>query len=87
MASVVLASPLSQYTNNQSHLEIPGQTLFKIFINLIQDFPELRMQLFDVQGELIDSIHFYLNKNTVTKKHWQNIPVKNQDVISLKISQ
>lgn len=86
MTTVVLSSTLTQYTKNQSKLDIAGKTLFAVLINLIQSYPQLRTHLFDVQGELTKNMNFYLNEETITAKYWQNIPIRKDDIISILLA-
>lgn len=86
MATLVLSSTLTQYAKNQSRVEIQGKTLFALLINLIQSYPQLRVHLFDIRGDLTKNMNFYLNEETVTAKYWQNIPVQKDDVISILLA-
>lgn len=86
MATVVLSATLTEYAKHKSKIQISGSTLFALLINLIQTFPQLRTQLFDIQGELTKKMNFYLNNETVTAKYWQNIPINKRDVVSILLA-
>ena len=86
MTTIVLSSTLTEYTKNQSKIDIAGKTLFAVLINLIQSYPQLRMHLFDIQGELTKNMNFYLNEETITAKYWQNIPIRKDDIISILLA-
>lgn len=83
MAAVVLSSVLHAYVNQQDKLDIQGKTLFTVMIKMIQTYPSLRRQLFDVNGELTKTMNFYLNDKNIPEKNWENIPVKASDKISI----
>lgn len=83
MAAVILSSILHEYANKQDKLEIKGKTLFAVMIQMIQSYPNLRRQLFDINGELTKSMNFYLNDKNIPEKNWENIPVKASDKISI----
>jgi hypothetical protein len=86
MATVVLSSTLTQYTQQRSQLEISGKTLFGVVLKMIQEYPALRPHLFDINGELTKTMNYYLNEDDIPEKHWQNVPVRRDDVFSILLA-
>lgn len=87
MATIILPLKLIPFAKNQSQLEVAGKTLFSVLINLIRIYPSMREQLFDARGDLVKAMNLYLNDRNVKTKNWQNIPVQQQDVISVLAKQ
>lgn len=86
MAIIIIPPALLEFTDNKSKIEIAGKTLFSALINLTQKYPNMRPHLFDIQGDLTKQLDFYVNKEVIKVKHWQNIPISDQDVISILLA-
>ena len=83
MATIILSSTLTQFTENNGKFAITGKTLFGVLLNTIQKYPHLRPYLFDVKGDLTPAMKFYLNEENISTKRWHNLPITNSDVLSI----
>ena len=55
---------LMKYTNKQKIIDVTGNTVFQRLQNLISKFPGTRDILFDKNGNLIDYVEIYINKES-----------------------
>jgi molybdopterin converting factor small subunit len=50
-----------QYTNGLKTVDVEGRTVGACLDNLVQQFPDLKKELFDKKGKLKNIIEIYLN--------------------------
>ena len=56
---------LYHYTNNQSVVEVSGDTVGQCLDHLVKQFPGTKKVLFDKKGNLLDYVELYVNRESI----------------------
>ena len=77
-----ISDVLRQYTNSQQVVEIDGSTVGQCLDHLVKQFPSLKHELFDKNGELHGYIDIYVNEKSAYP-HELAKPVKDGDKLHI----
>ena len=73
-----------QYTGGLSMIEIKGDTVGTCLSNLVEQFPDMKPELFDIGGNLTRKVEIYLNMESAYPNELTK-PVKDGDDIHLTL--
>ena len=62
---VEIPSALKQYVDNHDQVEVLGNSIEEVFINLCKEYKELKQNLFDDNGNIRSFINIYLNDDDI----------------------
>lgn len=80
---VMIPTPLRSYTDNKDSVEIEGQTINEVLLNLTDKYPQLKRHLFADDGKLRNFINIYLNDEDIRYLDREDTRVKEGDIISI----
>ena len=83
MATIRIPTPLRPYTNGQSELTVSGQTIGQVLDSLVQQYPALRVHIFNEDGELRPFVNLFIGENNINDLQGTHTPVKDDDRILL----
>src|SRR5580693_8032065 len=83
MAKILIPTPLRQFTGKQDSVTVAGDTVGSALANLTAQFPELRKQIFNDEGNVRSFVNVYLNDEDIRYLSKTDTPVKDGDAISL----
>ncbi len=65
MAQIIIPSALRAFTNQQTRLEVTGNTVGELFNDLTRRFPELHRHLLDEQGRLRKFVNVFVGNEEI----------------------
>ncbi len=65
MPAIRIPTPLRPYANGQSEVPVQGQTVADAMENLMSQFPSLRPNLTNGDGNLRPFVNLYLGENNI----------------------
>jgi molybdopterin converting factor small subunit len=81
---IYIPTPLRQYAEKKSVVEVPGQTVAAGLDALTQKYPDLRKNIFNDEGKVRAFVNVYLNDEDVRYlAQKEQAPVKDSDAISI----
>ena len=83
MAKVLIPTPLRQYTEKQSEVEIAGRTVGEVLTTLTAQYADLRKQLYSDAGALRSYVNVYLNDEDIRYLEKSATPVAAGDTLTI----
>ena len=83
MAQVYLPTPLRRLTNGRASVPAGGRTVAEVFADLEREFPGLREQLRDPNGDLRGFINVFVNGTEIRRLQGAATPLQESDEISI----
>ena len=83
MAKVLIPTPLRQFTGKQDSVTVPGATVGEVLSALTTQFPDLRKQIFNDQGNVRSFVNVYLNDEDIRYIGKDAAPAADSDTLSL----
>lgn len=83
MAQVYLPTPLRRLTNGRSRVAAGGGTVEEALVGLEREFPGLREQLRDQNGEVRSFINVFVNGTEIRLLQGPATPLRETDEISI----
>lgn len=83
MATIRIPTPLRPYTNGQNDLTVAGKTIGQVLDNLVQQYPALRVHIFNEDGELRPFVNLFIGEDNINDLQGIHTPVKEEDRILL----
>ncbi len=83
MAYVVIPSALRGFTQQQSRLEVTGNTVGEVLTHLTQRYPDLRRHLLTEQGQLRKFVNVFVGEEDIRHLQQEATPVADSDEISI----
>ncbi len=80
---ILIPTPLRQYADKQSAVELPAATVGEALDSLIAKHPELRKHLYNEQGRLRAFVNLYLNEDDVRYLQQEQTPVSGSDTLTI----
>jgi adenylyltransferase/sulfurtransferase len=80
---VLIPTPLRQYADKKSAVEVSATTVGEALAKLTQTHPDLKKQLFTDNGQLRAFVNVYLNDEDVRYLSKDMTPVAPNDTISI----
>lgn len=83
MATIIIPTPLRKFTANESKVEAEGATVQEAFAALSVQYPDLKKQLFDDQGELRSFLRIYKGSTDIRTLERAQTPLEAGTVLSI----
>jgi len=83
MSKIHIPTPLRQYADRRSTVEVNGKTVAEVLAALLAQHPELRRHLYTEDGRLRAFVNVYLNDEDIRYLQQENTAVKESDNISI----
>ncbi len=83
MPKILIPTPLRQYTEKQSAVEVDGETVEQVLRALTTQFPGLRPQLYSDAGVLRSYVNVYVNDEDIRYLEKQATPVAAGDTLTI----
>ncbi len=83
MPAIRIPTPLRPYANGQSEVPVQGQTVADAMENLMSQFPSLRPNLTNGDGNLRPFVNLYLGENNIHDLQGLNTPLHEGDKLVL----
>jgi adenylyltransferase/sulfurtransferase len=83
MAQVQIPSPLRQYTQKQSSVSVPANTVGGALSGLVAQHPDLKRHLFSDDGKLRAFVNVYVNDEDMRYLEKEATALKEGDTISI----
>jgi molybdopterin converting factor small subunit len=80
---ILIPTPLRQYADKQSSVELPASTVGEALQGLISKHPDLRKHLYNDHGKLRAFVNLYLNEDDVRYLQHEQTPVNTADTLSI----
>jgi sulfur-carrier protein len=81
---IFIPTPLRQYAEKNSVVEVPGATVAQGLQALTQKYPDLRKNIFNDEGKVRAFVNVYLNDEDVRYlAQKENAPVQESDAVSI----
>ncbi len=83
MAKILIPTPLRQYVENQSSIEVGGATVAEAVDDLLGRHGSLRKHLVDDAGKIRSFVNVYLNEEDIRHLQKMETAVSEDDVITI----
>ena len=80
---VLIPTALRQYSENQDSVELDGELVGELLLNLTDRFPDLRKHLFSEDGKIRNFVNVYVNDDDIRYLELNETSVKTGDVVSI----
>ena len=80
---ILIPTPLRQYVDQQSAVELHAVTVGDAIANLISRHPDLRKHLYNEDGRLRAFVNLYLNDDDVRYLQQDQTPVSEKDTLTI----
>lgn len=83
MATIVIPTPLRKFTDQQSKIEVTGNTLQEAIADLIFRFPDLKKNLLDENNRLRSFVNVYVQDEDIRNLQEELTPISESYTISI----
>ncbi|MFQ5628184.1 MAG: ThiF family adenylyltransferase, partial [bacterium] len=83
MAKVYIPSALRPFLQNQSTINMPGNTVDHVLKNLVENYPGVRNHLLEESGKLRNYVNIFVNNEDIRFLENENTKVEGKDEISI----
>jgi molybdopterin converting factor small subunit len=83
MPTLRIPTPLRNYTNGQSEIDVRGQTVSEAMSYLVKEYPALQPHLYNEQGGLRPFVNIFLGEENVKDLQGQDTPLRENDRLLL----
>ena len=83
MPKILIPTPLRQYTEKQSEVEVAGKTVEEVLTALTARFADLRKQLYNDTGALRSYVNVYVNDEDIRYLEKSKTPVAEADTLTI----
>jgi len=83
MAKILIPTPLRQYTEKQSEIQIQGATVGEVLTALTTRYADLRKQLYSDAGALRSYVNVYVNDEDIRYLEKDKTEVKDADTLTI----
>lgn len=83
MPAIRIPAPLRPYTNGQSEVPVQGETVADAIENLMTQFPALRPNLTNGEGQLRPFVNLYLGENNIRELQGLSTQLREGDKLLL----
>ncbi len=80
---ILIPTPLRQYADKQSAVELPASTVGEALRNLTEKHPELHKHLYNGEGRLRAFVNVYLNDDDIRYLQQEQTVVSDGDTLSI----
>jgi len=78
-----VSSVISYYTNKQTRFEVSGATALEAVQFAVEEYPALKLHVFDKDGKLRRHVNLFVNDVNVKDLNGNETPVGENDVIRI----
>jgi len=83
MATLRIPTPLRPYTEGQSEVSVPGQTVAEALNQLIAQYPALEQHIFNGDGQLRPFVNLFLGEDNISDLQGLDTPLTESDRLIL----
>ena len=83
MAKLIIPTPLRSYVNNQSEVEVEGNTVKEVLTRLCEQYSGLKSYVFDDEGNVREFIRIYVGDTDSSELDIENTPIGSNIEISI----
>jgi len=83
MPKVKIPTPLRQYTDGNTEVEVGGETAGEAIGNLTQEYPDLRQHLYTGDGKLRSFVNVYVGDEDIRYLEGAETQVSERDELSI----
>ena len=65
---IKIPSPLRQFTDNKSYVEVDGLTIKEVLIKIFEQYPQIQSHILDNNGEMRNFVNIYVNGKNIKEK-------------------
>src|SRR5664279_1785507 len=80
---ILIPTPLRQYADKQSTVDLPAATVGEAMDALVSRHPDLRKHLYNDQGQLRAFVNLYLNEDDIRYLQQDQTPVNDTDTLTI----
>jgi len=81
--TVRIPTPLRKFTGEKDTVVVPGKTVKEVIENLVQQYPELKTQIMDANGEVRRFVNLFLNDRDIRFLGGTSAEVKDGDQLAI----
>ena len=83
MTTVLIPTPLRRLTANQSRVDVAGDTVGQVIVNLDDTYPGMGERLLDQNGDIKRFINVFVNDDEIRTLQGADTPVSASDRVSI----
>ena len=83
MATVIIPTPLRKFTNQNSRVNVTGNSVREAIDDLTLNFPDLKKNLLDENSNLRTFVNVFVGDEDIRDLQKENTPLKTDSVISI----
>jgi len=83
MPTLRIPTPLRNYTDGQSEIDVRGQTVAEAMSYLVKEYPALQPHLYNEQGGLRPFVNIFLGEENVKDLQGPDTPLRENDRLLL----
>jgi len=83
MAKIIIPTPLRKFTSNEASIETKGDTVGEAIRDLTVQYPDLKQNILDEEGNLRNFVRIYLGDEDIKALDDTHTMVENDSVISI----
>ncbi|UXP31224.1 MoaD/ThiS family protein [Reichenbachiella agarivorans] len=83
MAEIIIPTPLRKFADNQSTIDVVGDNVLSAIENLVTQFPDLKKQIFDAEGNIKRFIRIYKGEDDIESLENEKTSIESDTVISI----
>lgn len=83
MTTVLIPTPLRRLTANQSRVDVAGDTVGQVIVNLDDTYPGIGERLLDQNGDIKRFINVFVNDDEIRTLRGADTPVSASDRVSI----
>jgi molybdopterin converting factor small subunit len=83
MAKILIPTPLRQYAEKNSSVDVAGSTVGEALAALTTQFPDLKKNLFNDEGKLRSFVNVYVNDEDIRYLSKDATAIADADTISI----
>jgi adenylyltransferase/sulfurtransferase len=81
--NIYIPTPFRHLVGNRAHVQARGSTVHDALVNLDEQFPGFRAQVFDADGQLARHINVYVNQVEIEHLQGEETPLKKGDEVAV----
>ena len=83
MATIIIPTPLRKFTSQQSRIAVAGNTVKESIADLVFNFPDLKKNLLDEQGQVRGFINIFVGDEDIRNLQQEDTPLGADSVVSI----
>jgi molybdopterin synthase sulfur carrier subunit len=81
--TVRIPTPLRKFTGEKDTIPVSGKTVKEVIENLVREYPELKAQIMDQNGEVRRFVNLFLNDRDIRFLGGANAEVRDGDQLAI----